>query len=428
VDHLDINRDVVKTQNQWQPAKGSEDMAAELRCSYTRINHLSSVIKEARETAEGKEAQYRALYARNRSKRHRIEELEKKLKDQDAEIVQLQQRIGRRDQQLAHIQEQHRHLLHTSQRDKATIDSLVKEREQAAANDLKVDVFDSSVDRVSEAQLVSAVEDVNSSIDEFVSTILDEATLLVTAHPAAVSEAPSFGHIASPLMYEASRLAPGGENWGLLLDCLLHQRIVEFLHREVLSALFGVPLPPDGESEGIAKLYGVVSETGESTSPNYSILCMTKLAENWRATQRWRSVTARALSSKLPEAVWTSVVACVIQDVRSCLAVTSHQPAEAFDGLINTTQSKVGQIVGSARILGIIAATDMVSVRVRTTLGTEKGDSKEVLWPEMNWKESDKDVASYSLGLVKIDEQGNSGVLLKPKVVTEALMRHVMKM
>jgi hypothetical protein len=127
----------------------------------------------------------------------------------------------------------------------------------------------------------------------------------------------------------------------------------------------------------------------------------------------------------LPESMWTSVVAYIIDDIQSCLAITSRQPRATFNSLIDAMQSRVGKIVGSARALGITAATDMVSVRVRTALGTQDNGSKEVLWPEMEWRDGDKDLGTYSLGLMKIDEQGRSGVLLKSKVATEALMRYV---
>jgi uncharacterized phage infection (PIP) family protein YhgE len=248
-----------------------KDMAAEIRLLRAQNQSFRAAQAEAQELAQQHESQLLSLHEDLDAKLSRVHDLEKTLVDRDAEVskrkqreVSWQEHVRKRDKHINQLQEQVQQLHHASQRDKSKIDDLIKEREQAAANDLKMDVFDSSVDRASEAQLVSAVEDINSSIDEFVSTILDEAAPLVTAHPSVHSEASR--NDGSILLLEALRLTPGGEEWGLLLDCLLHQRIVEVLHRGISPTSFGVPLPSEGGSEGLIKLYDVVSKTGKSSS------------------------------------------------------------------------------------------------------------------------------------------------------------------
>jgi hypothetical protein len=151
-------------------------------------------------------------------------------------------------------------------------------------------------------------------------------------------------------------------------------------------------------------------------------------AENWRATQRWRSVTAKAVSSLLPETMWTSMVGHMVQDIQTCLATATHQPVSVFSRLGDSMQTQLGKIAGSTRTLFVTSATDMVSVRIRTAMGTEEAECMEVLWPEMDWKNGDKAIATYSLGLMKVDEQGKGAVLLKSKVATQALLRFVEQM
>jgi hypothetical protein len=127
----------------------------------------------------------------------------------------------------------------------------------------------------------------------------------------------------------------------------------------------------------------------------------------------------------VPEASLTSAIGAFTREVQLCLATASRQPVEAFDHIYDTMKARLTKIVNSARTLSLTSATDMLSVRIEAILGTDERGSKEILWPDMGWKEGDEEIASYSLGLVKIDEKGGRSVLLKPKVVTQALIRYV---
>jgi hypothetical protein len=105
------------------------------------------------------------------------------------------------------------------------VGSLKAERDRKAARDLTVDSFENSIDRLSEGQARSAVETLNSNMDELVMNITEE----VSSIPPSKSSA-TFDNPKEPLMSFCSKLPADDERRGLLVETMLHQIIGQRLH------------------------------------------------------------------------------------------------------------------------------------------------------------------------------------------------------
>jgi hypothetical protein len=247
-----------------------EDLNTEIRRLRRANDRLQSALEEAQKSAEAQTASHEKKV---QAKRDKIQDLEEGMKVQETHLLELrrshaswEEHARRQNGEILQLRNRVQHQEQLRREDRQRIDDLVKEREQAIANRLKMDVFDSSVDRVSEAQLVGVVQDINSSIDEFVSTILEDVNSLITTRPPTVSsdsDMTMFDDDASPLLTMSSQLVCGGEGWGLLLDCLLHQKIVEILHKMTSSSAFGVPIPGGMRGEMLMALHTTVSDSGQ---------------------------------------------------------------------------------------------------------------------------------------------------------------------
>jgi hypothetical protein len=327
---------------------------------------------------------------------------------------------------IAQLKHQNRSLDDNLRTQRGTVDDLMKEREQAMANRLKIDTFDSSIDRVSEAQLISHIEDVNSLVDDLVASVLEDVTSFVVTHPSdPSSDATMMDPQSSHLLKHALEVDPGSDNWGLLVDCLLHQKIVEYLHTAVFSSSFGVPVPDGSDGENLEVLHKRITGQGAMSQILLPFYVLNSGVENWRATQRWRSVTAKGLDGITSESTWRSMITTLAHDIQNTLAAATHQSYAALDPFHDSIDRGLQKAFEQARKASLMISTDMVSVRVRVVLGTMQPECKEILWPEMGGKPDDADVGDYTLGLLKVDEYDKATALLPSKVATNAVIRYV---
>jgi hypothetical protein len=175
----------------------------------------------------------------------------------------LQARDADQSRAIAQLEHQNRILDDSLRTQRGIVDDLMKEREQAMANRLKIDTFDSSIDRASEAQLISHIEDINSLVDDLVASVLEDVTSFIETHPSdPSSDATMMDPQSSRLLKHALEMDPGSDNWGLLVDCLLHQKIVEYLHTAVFSSSFGVPVPDGSDGENLEVLHKCITGQG----------------------------------------------------------------------------------------------------------------------------------------------------------------------
>jgi myosin heavy subunit len=244
-----------------------------------RSDHATTLDKQQKSDHEHT-AQYQHVCQQLREKGQQYDQLAEKTTTRDAEqsshIANLDAKLRRYAE--AHAQQKdviQRHELHAQamqqevQASRAKVEELEKEREQAIANRLQMDAFDNSVDRVSEAQLVGAMDSILSSVDELVSNLLDDVTELKSQNPEGASRDTTMLEEDTPVLLRAAVLTtPDSEQWGLLLDALLHEKVIGWLHRTLFSTTLGIP--PTSGSTGLGQtledMYSSVSRNGEQTS------------------------------------------------------------------------------------------------------------------------------------------------------------------
>jgi hypothetical protein len=107
------------------------------------------------------------------------------------------------------------------------VESLIQERDEAAAQQLEVNTFDSSLDRVSEGQLVSEIEALNNSISGLVMDALEKSGPMPGERP--TPEALEFVR-KEPLLVLASRERTSGDSRELLVEAALHRTIIHYLY------------------------------------------------------------------------------------------------------------------------------------------------------------------------------------------------------
>jgi hypothetical protein len=122
-----------------------------------------------------------------------------------------------------------------------TIDELERAKNLAAARDLNVNLFDNSLDQVSEGQLSSNVEALNNAIDALVMNLIEAVTEKPPA-PSVLQQAMKSPN-KSRLFTTCAQLKPEDENRGLLTEALLHREIIHALHGQFFKGIVGVSLP-----------------------------------------------------------------------------------------------------------------------------------------------------------------------------------------
>jgi hypothetical protein len=320
---------------------------------------------------------------------------------------------------------QYEHYHRETQREMA---AMAKERDQAVAKSLKLDAFDNSIDRVSEAQLVGEVRDVNTAIDDFVTALLEDATSVSEGASPASSDVLMTDVDHSEFFHMSLRVSPDSEAWGLLLDSLMHQKVLEHVHQVFLSTSFGIP--EEGKlGESLLQLEHEVNKNGDflfnSGSTSTYLLNHT---ETWRAAQRWRAMTATACFSSANSRIKTTHVAGIGHELRECLTIALRKPSNALDNMKEDIENKLVRIFEAAQHVGASASKGVVSARVRVILGSEHPTVVDNIWSDMGSVANDSIMGDYSFGLMKVGEQGQTSVLMRPKVTTQSLIRYVSKL
>jgi hypothetical protein len=134
-------------------------------------------------------------------------------------------------------------------------------------------------------------------------------------------------------------------------------------------------------------------------------------------------MTAKATRHLVPANAWKSHRQEILEDVVESLAMaigldpsmllsSSKQLDEDLEGLFQAAQDFVS-----------LATKDMLSARVVAVLGSDVPEARDIIWPGMGTGPDDYVVGNYSLGLAKVDESQRSTILLRPKVISSALLR-----
>lgn len=103
--------------------------------------------------------------------------------------------------------------------------------------------------------------------------------------------------------------------------------------------------------------------------------------------------------------------------------------------MVPTIQSRLASLYDEANRISVIARRDVLSVRMSVVTAPEsKGvylpfDPKMAIgvWPDMGVSAGDEVIGLYKFGLRKQTERGESSYLIKPEVITAALLRFLTK-
>jgi hypothetical protein len=227
---------------------------------------LRSEVKRLRTAQSALEKEYDELYAdyketrgKLKTKRTQFDELQDQFNRQDAKNTR---RLEDREKSIEQYKTAYEKNLEFIKRQTKHMEDLEAQlRSTGRSPNRSRDGFESEADGVSEEELVSRMEALCSSMDELVSGLLDEVLQMAT-EDAEESEPPE--EDAPPLLQEAFRAAPGSKRWGLLLDALLHQKLVDWLYGSLFSWNLGVPPGgPRGDGQLLEHLYNTVARNGE---------------------------------------------------------------------------------------------------------------------------------------------------------------------
>jgi hypothetical protein len=397
---------------------------------------LVTAINEGEKKYEELYEKYRVTREQLQDKRNRYNEVEAKDGEQIRLIARLEadlqeyREAHKNNAQVAKQQFSHVQTLEQEvQQSRARIEELEKERERVIANRLQMDAFDNSVDRVSEAQLVGAIDGISSSVDELVSNLLDEVTEIAsTATVGTSNDAAMLPKDAPVLLQVASRSSPDSDQWGLLVDALLHQKLVGWLYRTLFSTTLGIPSSgPTSMGQLLEDMYTSVSKNGKHALHNHVRTLLIGVIENWRAAQRWRAMTSKVTQRMLPVSSWKANRKDVVEDIVESLAMALGLHPSMLSTVRERLDRQLADLFEAAQGFVSLSSQDMLSVRVRAVLGSNTSEARDIVWAEMGQKPDDGVVSDYSLGLVKVDESHQTTVLRRPKVTSDALLRYTGK-
>jgi hypothetical protein len=243
------------------PSESSHELRLKIE-----VEQLRQELDDARDVVSRQSEQIKGLQSkaiRYRSERNAARDHNTVLEGRSTALgEQLQSSEQQRLQQSADLQRYTSHITVQEQQ----IRSLVVERDEALTKRLSMDEFDSSVDRVSEGDLVSQVRNVNALIDDLVLAIQDHLAPFLPLDP---SDTILMEDRPQLLLRAFMHTRPGDENWGLLMEVLLHHLVVTWLQSQVFA--FSVTPASTKDLECLEDVYEIITSTGECISISNSL-------------------------------------------------------------------------------------------------------------------------------------------------------------
>ncbi|KAJ7086444.1 hypothetical protein B0H15DRAFT_782204 [Mycena belliarum] len=277
-------------------------------------------------------------------------------------------------------------------------------------DELFIDVFDNCLDQVSEARIKSAVDSLNDTLDNLVMYVVDQGDQLADKHSHLVRSCAHREHSDTILLHSLARQDLTPENRGLLLDVVLHDKLLCELFRVFFAGDVG---PLSFDPHGC--LQAVIDEmTGR---------------EPWAVVQRWRAITATSIykthdKPRLPDC------RSYADDIIALLAWAHGLSPAEYEPMLDMVQSRVMTLCQEAKELSIQLRRDILSVRmsvISMTAAIFDPELADSVWPEMGATLGDEVVGKYKFGLIKVDESRRVSYLIKPEVATTALIRETSK-
>ncbi|KAF7293256.1 hypothetical protein HMN09_01204000 [Mycena chlorophos] len=292
------------------------------------------------------------------------------------------------------------------------------------------DLFDNTLDQVSEASIKSAVESLNDSITNLVMSLLDAADEFPLVERDPVRGVPR-GRLDEPLLMALSAHCRHQEKRGFILEALCHDYTIG-----LFNVLFfaGEAVPHFGRKELL--LESVLAEMTASgaqlfTHDRPSLMLNT---EPWPVAQRWRSLTAQSVSRMWQNDQKNDYMDNLFTFFQNTFTWAYEQPAATFCSKeFLKLLEPLRTIYTDAARLAITVRKDVLSVRMSVSTYTREADGEfprfdsrgmEAMWPEMDVSENDPVLGMYHLGLERVTRDGDRSLMVRPKVTTGALLRY----
>ncbi|KAJ7736713.1 hypothetical protein DFH07DRAFT_722836, partial [Mycena maculata] len=275
-----------------------------------------------------------------------------------------------------------------------------------------IDVFDHRLDQVSEAHIKSGVESLNDSVDNLVTILLETGDQLVEKHSDLVRHPPKMNpRDDNTLLLSLAQQPLTSENQGLLLDAMLHHQV----HKELYELFF-----PGDVASHCADPQGWFGAVFEELTRR----------ERWTVVQRWHAITATSLLTLFNETHFTASIPTLTKSIIALLAWAHGLSHAEFEPMSDMIHSGLLALYKEANNLAILARRDILSVHMTIdsmTVPVFNPQYANAMWPEMGARAGDDVVAQYRFGLLKLREDGEISCMVKPEVVTTALIRETSK-
>ncbi|KII84794.1 hypothetical protein PLICRDRAFT_45601 [Plicaturopsis crispa FD-325 SS-3] len=338
-----------------------------------------------------------------------------------AECTRLIEQLNARDIKTAKMRDRMQNLSNEKDALHAEVDRLSKLCEPSPS----LDLFDNSVDQVSELHVKSSgqpsLDGLNDSVDNLILNILEEVERVVEAyHDQRAPGSMDYGWViendSHPILAALARTGLQEEHRGLLLDAFLHHITCRTLHK-----LF------------FAESVSTLALPAEQSDLLDVIFCNMLSEDNWNIAQRWRALTVSALSRMLPPSMYEHDVATLVREIVSHICWAYSLPLAVFDDVRRRLQADLMAVCRDAHELSLVTKRDILSSQISITIYPHDGavfDDKrsEHVWPEMGVEDGDTVIGIYGLGLEKHTREGTLSYLTLPKVITTALLREVQRL
>ncbi|KAF8151659.1 hypothetical protein B0H34DRAFT_136082 [Crassisporium funariophilum] len=286
------------------------------------------------------------------------------------------------------------------------------------------DPYRCAVDRISEAGIGKAVDAVNYAVDSMIANLIDQ---IGSARP----------HFKRPAMNDSRYNLPSGpmeavyhclwkEKLGkskreFLLEAILHDRVCGLLFHAFFDGEFFFGIGSNAHCTFLESLF--LNINGDGTLDI--------------AAQRWRSMTIDAVFQTNLSLTHTLVDA-IILGIEEMLDIGYPTPSSKFKAVVQDALSKakkaIPKIVEISRELSLYIQRDIVSSWMAVTVAPKSVENPSLYshfnktlvtsaWEDMGSEDGDTVLGTHKFGLQKKVAGGETITLVKPEVITTALLR-----
>jgi len=264
-------------------------------------------------------------------------------------------------------------------------------------------------------------------------TILEGAVQVIDQSPIRLLRTPSFkkhqkaavarllGRKESPLFFCLQNEIHTDDTRGFLLDALLHRRFVNLIFRSFFDC-------------------HVVGNASDSSRVLEDLWDTVRQRESWNVSQRWRAITSSAASPATdqvdPDLSGNFVAECC-KYIEYALneAYLTPESRHVFKQVIKEAVPGLHSLFFKAHSLSLKIRQEIITSRLSIITGYSPADplpskfnplTTTSVWADMGATGKDDVLGSYRFGLMQEHENGGTTILIRPEVVTTALLHYLL--